>query len=322
MKKLLLYLLMVPVLLLMWVTNSNAYPNTSIEKALSAFPLTISSPYVSFRLAIGDGPFMNTDDVVLCDVLFEGAKLGDQLSQVLTGTAFDDGVAKLTDGLNGFIKYEISIDGMGGEGGSSKESYLFFDDPTGTSGIDYEGFTINSISLDLEIISMNEDNSNPLGGHLSVSSFLTIDATPNPEPATIILTKDKIKIKDEPATDEFEVKGEFILGEDSDGIDLFNESVEASVNSFNIVIPANSFIEKKPGEYNFKGTIDGIEVDAKIKEIDTDTFEFKVKVKGFDLTGTTNVVNVKLLVGDDAGTADVRLTGDLKSDIKNRNDIY
>lgn len=135
-------------------------------------------------------------------------------------------------------------------------------------------------------------------------------------PATIILTKVKIKFKDEPVTDEFEVKGEFILGEDSDGIDLFNDSVEASVDSFNVVIPANSFIEKKLGEYKFKGTVDGIEVDAKIKEIDTDTFEFKVKAKGFDLTGTTNVVNVKLLVGDDAGTAYVRLTGDLKFDIK------
>jgi len=102
------------------------------------------------------------------------------------------------------------------------------------------------------------------------------------------------------------------------GIDLFNESIEASVDSFNVVIPANTLIEEKPGEYKFKGIIDGIEVDSKIKEIDTDIFEFKVKAKGFDLTGTTNLVNVKLLVGDDIGTADVRLTGELKFHIKHQ----
>lgn len=146
------------------------------------------------------------------------------------------------------------------------------------------------------------------------------DVAPVPEPATMLISKVKVKFKDEPITDEFEIKGEFTLGEDSDGIDLFNESIEASVDSFNVVIPANTLIEEKPGEYKFKfkGIIDGIEVDLKIKEIDTDTFEFKVKAKGFDLTGTTNLVNVKLLVGDDIGTADVRLTGELKFDIKHQ----
>ncbi|CAB1080432.1 hypothetical protein JY97_01300 [Alkalispirochaeta odontotermitis] len=182
MKKLLIYLLMVSMFFVMCVTNSNAYPNTSVDLGLTALAVNSVTPDLFYQVSIGD--------VILFSLLIENADVGQHFSDILTGAAFNSGVAKLTDGLNDWLTTGLSImdGGLGGAGAASKESYIFFDDPTGASGIGFEGFEINRISLDLDVTSIEVDKTvTGFGGHVTLSSIMTIDAAPVPEPTTLLL---------------------------------------------------------------------------------------------------------------------------------------
>ncbi len=124
------------------------------------------------------------------------------------------------------------------------------------------------------------------------------------------LSKAMVKFKHNPTRDKFEVRGEFTLGLNTDGIDPVNEDVVLTVGSSSMTIPAGSFVKHKD-KFEFKGVINGGEVKMKIEGIYTDTFKFKVEAKDLDLTGTANPLDIELSIGDDRGTANVRLEGTL-----------
>lgn len=110
----------------------------------------------------------------------------------------------------------------------------------------------------------------------------------------------KLEIDD----DEFEAKGTFTLGEDSDGIDPVAEEVTITVGTYTVTIPADSFRWKK-GKYTFNEDVDGVELVVKIKPLGGGTFKFKIVAEDADLSGTANPVEVTLTIGDDAGTVSV-----------------
>jgi len=112
-------------------------------------------------------------------------------------------------------------------------------------------------------------------------------------------------------SDSFEVRGEFTLGTGNDGIDLNEDDVEITVGTASVTILAGSFVEDG-SKFKFKGAISGVDVKMKIEETDINTFKFKVKAKGVDLTDTANPLEVRLIVGDDAGMANEWLEGELE----------
>lgn len=128
--------------------------------------------------------------------------------------------------------------------------------------------------------------------------------------ATFDITKAEIEFK-EPNADEFEVRGEFILGISSDGIDPVNENVAVTVGSASVTIPAGSFGEDD-GKFEFEGVINDADVRMEIEALDTNTFRFEAEAIGVDLTGTPNPVDIGLTIDDDTGTATVSLEGELK----------
>ncbi len=120
--------------------------------------------------------------------------------------------------------------------------------------------------------------------------------------------------------DAFEVKAPFTLGTGSDGIDPLTEIVKLELTggtgSFSTTIPAGSFEFRpakpgkkgkpgKPAEFRFEGVIDGVALEVKIADLGVGMFEFKAEGTGADLTGTVNPVTVKLIIGDDGGSASV-----------------
>jgi len=111
--------------------------------------------------------------------------------------------------------------------------------------------------------------------------------------------------------DNFGLSGEFVLSDTSDGIDPVNEYVVIEAGSSTIMIPAGSFIEKEPGKFEFLGTVDGADVKMNIKAVDVNTFKFKAKADGVDLTGMANPTNISLIIGNDYGSDEVRLKGKL-----------
>ncbi len=87
-----------------------------------------------------------------------------------------------------------------------------------------------------------------------------------------------------------------------------------------VAIPAGSFTEKGSGKSKFKGPIDGADVKMEIKHALGDTFHFRVEAKGVDLTDTANPMDITLTIGDDRGTASIRLKGKLKSEAQREDD--
>ncbi len=151
-----------------------------------------------------------------------------------------------------------------------------------------------------------------------VAQFTTSPVTTSPEDmevpfANFTITKAEIEFKTiYTINDKFKVKGKFKLGADSDGFDLYVDEVVVTAGTAIVTIPAGSFTEEDYGKFRFKGTIDGAHVKMEIKEVYGETFRFKIKAKGVDLTGTPNPLGIGLAIGNDSGTDTIRLKGKLK----------
>ena len=111
----------------------------------------------------------------------------------------------------------------------------------------------------------------------------------------------RVEIEDERNEHEFEVKGTFTLGTGSDGIHPDTEDVTLRVGAFSVKIAAGSLRRDKKGRFKYEGVIDGVALEAVIRQRGPSTFEFKVEGKGAGLTRTTNSVEVTLTIGNDGG---------------------
>ena len=101
------------------------------------------------------------------------------------------------------------------------------------------------------------------------------------------------------------------LGPGNDGINLTTDDVEVTVGTASIIIPAGSFMAIGP-KFEFGGILGGTSVEMTIKEIGFEVFTFKVQATEVNLTDTSNPPDITLRIGNDSGTANVRLDGTLK----------
>lgn len=94
---------------------------------------------------------------------------------------------------------------------------------------------------------------------------------------------------------ELEVEGMFILGADSDGMDVLNEDVIVTFGSYSRTILAGAFFQDDGEEFKFDDGVWKVEI--------SDDGEFKLKGKRLDLSGIdlTNPVPFSLQIGDDIG---------------------
>lgn len=104
--------------------------------------------------------------------------------------------------------------------------------------------------------------------------------------------------------DKFSVDAEFVLSEDSDGIDLLTEDVEVTFGAFSVTIPAGSFKQsgkKKGKKFTFKDKTLKIEFHTKGR--------LKIKGKKVDLSAVDPEapIIVGFRVGNDSGSATITL---------------
>ena len=126
------------------------------------------------------------------------------------------------------------------------------------------------------------------------------------------IIKTKFEFEEALNNDMLEAEVEFTLNDNSDGIDPLNEDIVIMLDNSALTIPAGSFIEEELGEFKFEGTINSANAKMEIETIGVNTFKFKTEIEGFDLTGTANPVNIRLLVGNDIGEENIRLAGELE----------
>ena len=133
----------------------------------------------------------------------------------------------------------------------------------------------------------------------------------------LVLGEAKVELTEE-SEDEFEVKGEFALMFDSNGIDVLSEAVTVTFGGFRQTIPGGSFVRDEDDEgFVFEGDPPGIK---KIEIDDEGTFE--VKAKDLDLSGLDlNVpVSFTLQIGDDVGAAEIPFDGEDKFELDDDDD--
>ena len=109
--------------------------------------------------------------------------------------------------------------------------------------------------------------------------------------------------------DRFELQSHFTLSSTAPTIDPVVEPVALQIGTFSITIPPGSF-KKHQGEnegefFTFRGVIDGVRLEALIRQTGTLRYAFNAKARDANLAGTVNTVYVTLIIGDNSGATSV-----------------
>jgi hypothetical protein len=108
-----------------------------------------------------------------------------------------------------------------------------------------------------------------------------------------------------PTKDTFGFGSNFTLSSTAPGINPLTDPVTLQVGTFTTTIPPGSFKKQKDGSFAFKGVIDGVSLEALIKQTVTLRYAFQAKATGANLTGVANTVYVTLTIGGDSGVTSV-----------------
>lgn len=132
-----------------------------------------------------------------------------------------------------------------------------------------------------------------------------------PVPFSSFSAKVEAEIGSEITENKLEAKGNFTLGEASDGIKPVNENVALSFFDVFFEIPAGSFKwfehPKKPekSEWRFEGMIDNLPIEMKIKPLGNNSYEFKFESESLNLCWLKSQIELGLKIGDDFGKIEV-----------------
>ncbi|MCH7883579.1 YncE family protein, partial [Patescibacteria group bacterium] len=118
----------------------------------------------------------------------------------------------------------------------------------------------------------------------------------------------RVKLNQRAARDRFRIRGNFVLSDTSDGIDVLNENIMVKFGTFSETIPAGSFIRDDDDDgFQFNGAKGGI-TQIKIR----DDGEFRVRAKGLDLENIdlSKPISFSLQIGNDIGKTEILFNED------------
>lgn len=110
----------------------------------------------------------------------------------------------------------------------------------------------------------------------------------------------------ETSTKSFELTSKFTLGTGSKGIDPPAQEVVLTLGSYSVTIPANSFQLTSSGNYTFAGTINGVDLEARISPIKGVPNGYRLSVEGNTAVSLLHAAIV-LTIGNDLGYGAVKL---------------
>jgi hypothetical protein len=120
--------------------------------------------------------------------------------------------------------------------------------------------------------------------------------------------------------DKYDIMGEFTLSEFSDGIIApVAEEVTIKVGTSSLVIPANSFQEKRGKKgAEFQSSVDGALVQVSIEAVGSFTFRYYVEAHKVDLSDSHIPLKFSLKIGTDVGITTIPLHGYLRTGKKHK----
>jgi len=136
-----------------------------------------------------------------------------------------------------------------------------------------------------------------------------VGIVPPPPGVPFVAFKAKLEINYRRANEDvFELQSNFTLGGASHGIHPETDSVKLEIGTFTVTIPAGSFEGKGFGPFEFRGVIDGVDLHVEIEPTGAKRYDLKARARDANLIGTTNPVQVTLVIGNDSGTVSVKAT--------------
>jgi hypothetical protein len=106
---------------------------------------------------------------------------------------------------------------------------------------------------------------------------------------------------------EFEVRGTFSLGANSNGINLFKEDTVVSVGALTKTIKAGAFKQERRGKIRYTETSENSVLEVTIKIVGNNKFDLKIEGSGLKVPKTVRPDEVTLKIGDDEGRARARV---------------
>ena len=106
---------------------------------------------------------------------------------------------------------------------------------------------------------------------------------------------------------EFEVRGAFTLGANSNGINLFKEDVTFEVGPFSKTVPAGAFKEEKRGKISYSEATKDLLLDVTIRIVGNNQFSIKIEGTNPQVTKNVRAEEITLKIGDDEGRARERV---------------
>ncbi len=128
-----------------------------------------------------------------------------------------------------------------------------------------------------------------------------------------------VSFRDGPKGDKYDVEGEFLPSELSDGIDPFAEDVVVAVGTSTLTIPAGSFRERR-GRAEFNGQVGDVFLEARIQASYGRAFTYRFEARGVDLTNSAIPMDIFLKIGADFGMTTFPLYGELQFHRKGHRD--
>ncbi len=133
------------------------------------------------------------------------------------------------------------------------------------------------------------------------------------------VTRAHVTFREEPKGDKYDVEGEFVLSEFSDGIDPVTEDVVVTVGTSTLTIPAGSF-GGRHGRDEFSGQVGDVFLKARIQATYGRAFTYRLQARGVDLTNSAIPMDIFLKIGADSGMTTFPLYGELQFHRKGRRD--
>jgi hypothetical protein len=121
----------------------------------------------------GDGRF--TDDYLKFDLyygtvinpeaptLFSEVLTGDSVFTLDSGSNFDLAASRISDGINSFMTKQVTLGNGGFDATNWLESHWLYNDPSGSSGVDLNGFEIDQFVLTISNFQLISPGSDPNG---------------------------------------------------------------------------------------------------------------------------------------------------------------
>jgi hypothetical protein len=251
------------------------------------------------------GPPQVIDGGPIGNVIFAGFTPGNML-----GTSYDEQVftAGPTGGVGGIGQdFTVTIPWIVGISPSGLEaSFIMSNDTSGyCNGVDLTCLETGAFENTLQVTHADVLDSN---GNVIPGAAVGTASGFNPNAVGGLAFSNftgKMDVSTSTTPPSFQFNGGFTLGSGSTGINPVLSGLTLTVGSYSVLVPASSVTETKKGRFVYQGTIHGSPLQFRIAPTATNTYSFQVDASNASISLMTNPVPVKLVIGNNVGTAQI-----------------